>query len=142
MTCWVVSQTDRFKAAMMGAGLSNLTSMYGTTDIPGYLAAFFKGTPSRSTLPLYADRSGLTFAEKVTTPLLVLHGANDERVPIGQPMEFYRALKDRGKTVELVFYPREGHGLTEYYHQLDRLERQFAWMTQHTLGGQKKTTTP
>ncbi len=134
MTCWIVSQTTRFKAAMMGAGLSNIHSMYGTTDIPGYIAAFYNGAPSKETLPLYFERSGLTTADAVTTPLLILHGSNDERVPIGQPMEFYRALKDRGKTVELVFYPREGHGLSEYYHQLDRLKRQYDWLAKHTLG--------
>jgi dipeptidyl aminopeptidase/acylaminoacyl peptidase len=70
----------------------------------------------------------------VTTPLLILHGGNDERVPIGQPMEFYRALKDRGKITELVFYPREGHGLQEYYHQLDRMKREYEWMARHALG--------
>jgi len=139
MTCWIVSQTSRFKAAVMGAGLSNLVSMYGTTDIPGYLGTFFGGTPTGDALPLYRERSGLTWVDRVTTPLLILHGGSDERVPIGQPMEFYRALEDRGKTVELVFYPREGHGLREYYHQLDRLERQFAWITTRTPGDQKQT---
>jgi dipeptidyl aminopeptidase/acylaminoacyl peptidase len=133
MTCWIVSQTGRFKAAMMGAGLSDLPSMYGTTDIPDYLGTFLGGIPSQETTKLYSERSGVTYADKVTTPLLILHGGSDERVPIGQPMEFYRALKDRGKTVELVFYPREGHGLGEYYHQLDRLRRQFEWITKHTL---------
>ncbi len=144
MTCWIVSQTGRFKAAMMGAGLSDLSSMYNTTDIPGYLAGFFKGIPSRATMALYDERSGISYADKVTTPLLILHGGNDERVPIGQPMEFYRALKDRGKTVELVFYPREGHGFNEYYHQLDRMKRQYAWITKYTLGEDKvnKTQTP
>jgi dipeptidyl aminopeptidase/acylaminoacyl peptidase len=141
MTCWIVSQTSRFKAAMMGAGLSNIHSMYGTTDIPGYLAVFYNGYPTAKTLPLYVERSGLTYADRVTTPLLILHGAEDERVPIGQPMEFYRALKDRGKTVELVFYPREGHGLTEYYHQRDRLRRQYEWIATHTLGdGTRRTS--
>jgi dipeptidyl aminopeptidase/acylaminoacyl peptidase len=109
---------------MMGAGLSDLASMYNTTDIPAYLGGFLKGIPSKNTMALYQARSGITYADRVTTPLLILHGANDDRVPIGQPMEFYRALKDRGKTVELVFYPREGHGFREYYHQLDRLQRQ------------------
>jgi dipeptidyl aminopeptidase/acylaminoacyl peptidase len=84
-------------------------------------------------LALYAERSGITYADRVTTPLLILHGGSDERVPIGQPMEFYRALKDRGKTVQLVFYPREGHGLSEYYHQRDRLKRQYEWIAKHTL---------
>jgi dipeptidyl aminopeptidase/acylaminoacyl peptidase len=143
MTSWIVSQTDRFKAAMMGAGLSNIYSMYGTNDIPNYLATFFGGIPDAETIPLYLERSGLTYAGNVTTPLLILHGSNDERVPIGQPMEFYRALKDRGRTVELVFYPRAGHGLSEYYHQRDRLRRQFEWITRHTLGASgTRTTSP
>ena len=97
--------------------------------------------PSAEALSLYADRSGLTNADKVTTPLLILHGANDDRVPTGQSMEFFRALKDRGKTVELVLYPRAGHGLAEYYHELDRMRRQYEWITRFTLGeGVKKTT--
>jgi dipeptidyl aminopeptidase/acylaminoacyl peptidase len=77
----------------------------------------------------------------VTTPTLILHGGNDERVPIGQPMELFRALKDRGKTVELVFYPREGHGISEYYHQRDRLIRIHDWVTRYTLGDKGKKTT-
>jgi dipeptidyl aminopeptidase/acylaminoacyl peptidase len=134
LTCWIVSQTSRFKAAMMGAGLSDLVSMYGTTDIPDYLGTFFNGIPSAGTLPLYRERSGLTGVDAVTTPLLILQGGSDERVPTGQSMEFYRALRDRGKTVALVFYPREGHGLREYYHVRDRLTRQFEWITRYTLG--------
>jgi dipeptidyl aminopeptidase/acylaminoacyl peptidase len=127
---------------MVGAGITNLWSMYGTNDLPNYLAAFFGGNPSTETLPLYMERSAVTHAHKVTTPTLILHGGNDERVPIGQPMEFYRALKERGTPVELVFYPRQGHGLQEYYHQLDRLQRQFNWITKYTLGaGGRKTTT-
>ncbi len=143
LTCWVVSQTTRFRAAMMGAGLSNLYSMYGTNDISNYLGTFFGGMPSTETIPLYAARSGLTFVDRVTTPLLILHGGSDERVPTGQSYEFYRALKDRGKTVELVTYPREGHGISEYYHQLDRLRRQYDWITKYTLGdAARKSTTP
>ena len=141
MTCWIVSQTGRFRAAMMGAGLSNLVSMYGTNDIPNYLSTFFNGVPGKDTLALYRERSGLTYADRVTTPLLILHGASDDRVPIGQPMEFYRALKDRGKTVELVFYPREGHGFQEYYHLLDRMKRQHEWITKYTLVDDKRKTT-
>ena len=113
MTAWVVSQTSRFKAARMGAGLSDLQSMYGTTDIPGYIGTFFSGIPTQKTLDFYRARSAITFVDNVTTPLLIQHGGSDPRVPVGQSMEFFRALKDRGKTVELVFYPREGHGLGE-----------------------------
>lgn len=140
MTSWVVSQTGRFKAAMMGAGLPSLLSMAGTTDIPGYINTFFNGIPQydgslvNPSTKFYMERSAISYSDRVTTPLLILHGGNDERVPIGQPMEFYRALKDRGKTVELVFYPREGHGFTEYYHQLDRMKRESEWITKYTLG--------
>ncbi|MFN9795709.1 MAG: prolyl oligopeptidase family serine peptidase [Gemmatimonas sp.] len=144
MTSWVVSQTGRFKAAMMGAGLPSLLSMAGTTDIPGYINTFFgqpqyDGSIVNANVRKYLERSGISYSDKVTTPLLILHGSNDERVPIGQPMEFYRALKDRGKTVELVFYPREGHGLGEYYHQLDRMKREYEWMAKHTLGAAART---
>ena len=134
MTCWTISQTTRFRAAMMGAGLTDLVSMYGTNDIPNYLATFFNGTLSPETVDLYRERSGLTYADQITTPTLILHGGSDHRVPIGQPMELFRALKDRGVPVELVFYPREGHGLREYYHRLDRLKRQYAWFERYTLG--------
>jgi len=140
MTSWVVTQTNRFKAAMDGAGLFDLVSMYGTTDIPGYIASFFKGVPNKETLELYRQRSAITFVDNVTTPLLILHGGNDQRVPIGQPMEYYRALKDRGKTVELVFYPREGHGLSEYYHQMDKVRREFDWINRYTLGTPKSVS--
>ncbi len=144
MTAWAITQTARFKAARIGAGLTNLVSMYGTNDIPNYMVPFFKGQqPTGEGLRLYTERSGLTHVNKVSTPTLILHGAADERVPVGQPMELYRALKDRGRTTELVFYPREGHGLTEYYHQLDVMKRQFDWITRYTLGeGARKTTTP
>ena len=90
---------------------------------------------------LYMERSGITHIDRVTTPLLILHGGNDQRVPIGQPMEFYRALKDRGKATELVFYPREGHGFTEYFHQLDRLQRQHEWIARYTLGVSARKST-
>ena len=144
MTGWVVSQTSRFKAAMMGAGLVNMESMYGTTDIPGYIGTFYDGMPqldgtlTNKSLEFYRSRSAVQYASKVTTPLLMLHGGNDERVPIGQPMEYFRNLKDRGKTVELVFYPREGHGLGEYYHQMDKVRREFAWLSKYALGNTTK----
>jgi dipeptidyl aminopeptidase/acylaminoacyl peptidase len=140
MTAWVVSQTDRFKAAMVGAGLTNMASMYGTNDIPNVLVTYFGGIPSMETMPLYAGRSAMSFIDNVTTPTLILHGANDERVPAGQAYELFRGLKDRGKTTELVFYPREGHGISEYYHQKDRLTRISDWVMRYTLGPTKTTT--
>jgi dipeptidyl aminopeptidase/acylaminoacyl peptidase len=125
---------------MVGAGLTNMTSMYGTNDIPNVLVTYFGGYPTKETLPLYSARSAMSFIDNVTTPTLILHGANDERVPTGQAFELYRALKDRGKVTELVFYPREGHGIAEYYHLKDRLTRIQDWVTRYTLGPGKTTT--
>jgi len=133
MTAWVITQTTRFKAAMVGAGLTNMWSMYGTNDIPSVLIGYFGGIPSVKTLPLYLDRSAMSHIDKVTTPTLILHGAQDERVPVGQAQELFRGLKDRGKPTELVFYPREGHGISEYYHQKDRMQRIYDWVTKYTL---------
>jgi dipeptidyl aminopeptidase/acylaminoacyl peptidase len=140
MTAWSITQTTRFKAAMVGAGLTNLWSMYGTNDIPNVLIGYFGGQAGPERLPLYMERSAMTRIDKVVTPTLILHGGSDERVPIGQAQELFRGLKDRGKTTELVFYPREGHGFTEYYHQKDRLTRIQEWITRYTLGEAKKTT--
>ena len=140
MTAWTITQTNRYKAAMVGAGLTNMWSMYGTNDIPSVLIAYFGGIPNAKTLPLYLDRSAMSHIDKVTTPTLILHGANDERVPTGQAYELYRGLKDRGKPTELVFYPREGHGIAEYYHQKDRMQRIYDWVTKYTLGTGGNTT--
>lgn len=134
MTAWSITQTARFKAAMVGAGLTNLWSMYGTNDIPNVLIGYFGGQAGPERLPLYMERSAMTRIDKVVTPTLILHGGSDERVPIGQAQELFRGLKDRGKPTELIFYPREGHGITEYYHQKDRLTRIQDWITRYTLG--------
>ena len=140
MTAWVITQTNRFKAAMVGAGLTNMFSMYGTNDIPNVITTYFGGIPGKETIALYHARSAMTFVDNVTTPTLILHGGNDERVPTGQAYELFRGLKDRGKITELVFYPREGHGIAEYYHQKDRLTRIHEWITRYTLGTGKTTT--
>ena len=134
MTCWTVTQTNRFKAAMMGAALTNLVSFYGTSGIPGHMVTYFGGMPAGEALALYVNRSGFTFADRVTTPVLIAHGTVDTTVPTSQSYEFHRALKDRGKTVQFVVYPREGHVLSEHAHLLDLFERQYTWISTYTLG--------
>lgn len=140
MTAWVITQTDRFKAAMVGAGLTNMWSMYGTNDIPNVLVSYFGGITGTETLPLYLERSAMSHIDNVTTPTLILHGGEDQRVPVGQALELFRGLKDRGRTTELVFYPREGHGFSEYYHQRDRLTRIQDWVTRYTMDSGKTTS--
>ncbi len=135
MTAWAVTQTDRFKAAVMGAGLSNLTSMYGTTDIPTFMQFYFDGYPY-GRQQVYDDRSALDFVDRVRTPILILHGEADVRVPISQAYEFYQALKDMEVETRFVIYPREPHGIGERSHQIDVLQRVLDWYTTHLMTSQ------
>ncbi len=129
MSFWIVTQTDRFKAVSPGAGLPNLYSMYSTTDIPNYMAWFF-GTPWDYE-ELYEKLSAIRHVKNVKSPVLILHGAEDARVPVTQSVEFYQALRDLGKDVTFVKYPREGHGIREPRHQLDRLRRYLYFFAKH-----------
>ena len=126
MTSWIVTQTDRFKAAMNGCGVTNLVSMYGQTDIPSFMRLYFADAPPQQ-LELYRKLSPMSYIHRVTTPTLILHGAEDKRVPLPQSEEFYAVLKSVGVEVEFVKYPREGHGIGEPRHWLDVLKRQLAW---------------
>lgn len=126
MTAWVITQTTRFKAAAVGAGLTNLWSMWGTNDIPSTLDDYFSGSPWRR-FDAYLKRSPLAHVSKVTTPTLFLHGENDVRVPIGQAQEMYSALKRRDLKTQMVVYPRSGHGPNEPKFVLDIMQRHLEW---------------
>ena len=136
MTNWIITQTDRFKAAVSGAGLSNLESFYGTTDIQGFMEYYHKGFPWISR-EIYRSSSPLTSQFKVKTPVLILHGEEDTRVPISQSEELYQYLKKTGLNVKFVRYPREPHGLREPNHQLDRYIRMLEWFNTYILGKEK-----
>ena len=133
MTNWIITQTDRFKAAVSGAGLSNLESFCGTTDIQGYMEYYHKGFPWISR-KIYRQSSPLTSTFKVKTPVMILHGEEDGRVPILQSEELCYYLKKSGVSVKFVRYPRESHGLREPQHQLDRYTRMLNWFNTHIIG--------
>ncbi|MGH7555872.1 MAG: S9 family peptidase, partial [Longimicrobiales bacterium] len=132
MTFWTVTQTNRFKAAIGHAGISDWYAFFGQTDIPNLLEFGFGGLPSESK-QTYERWSPIEFADRVTTPLLITHGENDQRVPIPQADEYYRLLKKLGKTVEFLRYPREGHGITEPTHRLHLDTEQEKWFDTHVL---------
>ncbi len=123
MTFWILTQTDMFKAVSPGAGVSNIYSMYSQNDIQRYLRWFYADQSPWDNFDLYWDRSPMKYVKNVKTPTLIVHGERDTRVPIAQAQEFYRALVERGVPVEFVVFPREGHGISEPRHQLDRLRR-------------------
>jgi dipeptidyl aminopeptidase/acylaminoacyl peptidase len=133
MTAWTLTQTDRFRGVMVGAGLTNMYSMYSTNDLQTVLEEYFGGEPWNDE-EAYRRASAMTFIKQAKTPTLILHGANDQRVPVGQAQELYMGLKKNGVPVELVFYPRQGHGIGEPRLQLDKMKREYAFFAKHVLG--------
>lgn len=133
MTAWTLTQTNRFKAVMVGAGLTDMASMYGTNDIPRTIDGYFEAEPWNDPSE-YAAHSAMTFIKQAKTPTLIEHGQADQRVPIGQSQELYLGLKKNNVPVELVFFPREPHGLGEPRHQLDKMEREYDWFAKYVLG--------
>jgi len=130
LAAWIATQTDRFKAVSPGAGLTNLYSMYSTNDLQDYLASFFGGTPWTKT-ENYRRHSPMTYVADVMSPVLLMHGGSDTRVPPEQSMEFFQALKDLDKEVTFVRFPREGHGIREPLHRMDRLKRYAEFFGKH-----------
>ena len=129
MTSFVVTRTDRFKAASMGAGLPNLVSMTTTTDIPDYLVAHM-GAEFWEDYETYEKHSAIYRINNVKTPTQVIHGSNDLRVPFTQGQEFYVALKRKGVSTEMVVYPRTPHGPREPKLLMDVSPRILAWLDQ------------
>ena len=105
MTSWIVTQTDRFSAVSMGAGLSNLVSMVGTTDIPDYLLAHMGGPYWGGNMETYERHSAIYHVENTVTPTQIIHGTGDLRVPLGQAQEFYWALQELGVDSEMILLP-------------------------------------
>ena len=130
MSQFIVTHTDRFKAAVPGAGMSNMLSFYGTTDIQRFTVHYMQGHPWEN-MEVYTRSSPIFNIDKVTTPTLVLFGEEDRRVPIEQGEQFYMGLKQRGIDVEMVRYPREPHGFREPNHQIDRIQRTVDWFDRY-----------
>ena len=128
MSAWAVTQTGRFKAAVMGAGVSDWGAMVVSSDLPDFERELGGSAPWAGVGPHpHAALSPISFASRVTTPVLILHGENDARVPLGQAVGFHRALREYQVATELVVYPREPHGVRERAHQVDVLKRVRAW---------------
>jgi dipeptidyl aminopeptidase/acylaminoacyl peptidase len=130
MAAWAVGQTGRFKAAVMGAGISDWGMMVGVGEYGTQEAGLGGSCGWESPGPLrHHQLSPISYASRVRTPVLILHGQDDTNVPVGQAVYFHRALSHFGVEHELVVYPREGHNITERQHQIDLLRRTRAWFT-------------
>ncbi len=130
MSAWAITQTNRFKAAIMSAGVSDFHSFHAQSRISDWDMRFLGGDPLEHP-ELYRERSAITYAARVQTPTLIIHGEEDHDVPINQAHAFYRALRERNIPVEFVIFPREGHGLVEREHRKDCEERILRWLEQY-----------
>ncbi|MFE2070423.1 alpha/beta hydrolase family protein [Streptomyces sp. NPDC059467] len=129
MAAWAAGRSDRFKAAVMCAGISDWAMLAGT------------GTGERRTARRPAATAGggqgrcphqgqspISYVSQVRTPVLIVHGEQDTNVPLGQATYFHRALRRRGVPHAFVIYPREGHGLRERGHRLDFMRPTREWL--------------
>ena len=141
LTNWIITQTDRFKAAIPRSSISNLVSFNYMAYYHDYLAVEFGAYPHEEDIvDLLWERSPIRYARNVTTPTMLVHGENDNDVPIAEAEQFDIALRDVGVDAVMVRYPREGHGIRETAHQVDLLERSITWYERY-FGRRAATTT-
>ncbi len=127
MTAWAVAQTDRFKAAVMGAGICNWLSFHGTSKLCEWDRIHYDANPYELHSK-FEQFSAINLVSRVRTPTLIIHGEKDRNVPVSQGYEFFRALKQNGVPTELRVYPRQGHGFNEKAHQRDWVEYAGLWL--------------
>jgi dipeptidyl aminopeptidase/acylaminoacyl peptidase len=128
---WIISQTNRFRAAVSLYGIFDLTHDWGSSSQPIwqriYLSEYYWQNSNR-----YRELSPATFVTQIRTPLLLLHGENDLITDLSNSKQAYRALKTLGRDVELVIYPRENHGIQrEPKHEIDKIRRILGWFDRH-----------
>jgi dipeptidyl aminopeptidase/acylaminoacyl peptidase len=134
MAAWAVTQTGRFRAAVMGAGIADWGMQVGVGEFGRAEASLGGSSGWEGPGPHRHDQlSPVSYAANVITPVLILHGEEDTNVPVGQALYFHRALTQFEAEHEVVIYPRENHSFTERAHQIDVLERLRSWFT-HWLG--------
>ena len=136
LTAWAITQTQRFKAAVMGLGISNWVSMAGLTPGPkSMLSIYWGGHFPYQRDSLLWRRSPIASVGKVNTPTLIFAGENDPFVPVSQSREFFRGLRYFGVPSQMVVYPREGHSIRERNHLKDLFERIVSWYERYLASG-------
>jgi dipeptidyl aminopeptidase/acylaminoacyl peptidase len=130
MTMWAVTQTNRFKAAVAAAGLSNWLSYYGENGIDAWMLPYF-GASVYDDPAVYARSSPINFIKNARTPTFEYVGERDIECPAPQTQEFWHALKAQGVPTSIMIYPGEGHGLRDPQNTQDALERTLAWFDKY-----------
>jgi dipeptidyl aminopeptidase/acylaminoacyl peptidase len=134
MTMFAVTQTNRFKAAVAGAGISNWQSYYGENSIDQWMIPYF-GASVYDDPAVYARESAINFIKNAKTPTLVVVGDRDGECPAPQSYEFWHALRDEHVPTQLVIYPNEGHGFVNPEHRRDVMDRAVEWFAKYLPAG-------
>jgi dipeptidyl aminopeptidase/acylaminoacyl peptidase len=130
MAMFAVTQTQRFRAAVAGAGISDWQSYYGENSIDQWMTPYF-GASVYDDPAVYAKSSAINFIRQAHTPTLVVVGDRDGECPAPQSFEFWHALRNQHIATQLVVYPNEGHGFTDPAHQRDVMERAAKWFARY-----------
>jgi dipeptidyl aminopeptidase/acylaminoacyl peptidase len=136
MTMFAVTQTNRFKAAVAGAGISNWQSYYGENSIDQWMTPYF-GDSVYHDPAVYAKSSAINFIDRIKTPTLAVVGDRDGECPAPQSFEFWHALRDQHVPTQLVVYPNEGHGFVDPAHRTDVLVRSLEWFAKYMPEGRE-----
>jgi dipeptidyl aminopeptidase/acylaminoacyl peptidase len=132
LSSWLITQSRIFKSSIPTAAIINLVSYNYTTYYNQYEQMTFGVFPHQGNLmDVLWERSSLKHVAKVATPTMLVHGENDNDVPLSEAEQFYIALKDVGVETVFVRYPREGHGIRESRHVIDWIQRSMRWHEQH-----------
>jgi CubicO group peptidase (beta-lactamase class C family)/dienelactone hydrolase len=136
MTCFLTSRDDRFAAAVAGGVVADLTSMAGTSDFGHFLSEYELGGPPWNGRERYERMSPLASVDRVETPTLILHGAADNRCPVGQAEQWHTALRERGVPTRLVLYPDASHLFIlegKPSHRIDYNNRVIDWVEEYAV---------
>ncbi len=130
MTMWALTQTNRFRTAVAGAGIANWQSYYGQNGIDEWLIPYF-GASVYDDPAVYAKSSPITFIKQVRTPTLILVGERDVECPVPQSYEFWHALRTLKVPTQFVVYANEGHLIAQPKHRRDIMKRALAWLNKY-----------
>ena len=141
MTNWIVTQTDRFKAAVTQRSISNWVSFFGTTDIGYFFVPDQLGGDPWSNFDGYVEMSPITHVKDVKTPLLIIHSMEDYRCWLSGGLQFFTALRYLGKEAKLALFPSENHELSRSgkpFHRIKRLDLILDWFEEHLKEEKRK----
>jgi dipeptidyl aminopeptidase/acylaminoacyl peptidase len=133
ISAFIAASSDRFKAASVGAGISDWMTYYANTDITPFTRQYLHATPWDDP-EIYKKTSPISYIAKAKTPTLIQHGENDRRVPIPNAYELRQALEDRGVPVKMVVYKGFGHGINKPKQQRAVMEENEKWFAQYIWG--------